>query len=307
MSVFADQGPVAAMMADGRRLHLQHGPIDLIVEAFGAGHEVEKAYRQAVTAFRTVLGDLVGELDLLRRPVSPDIMPRGPVAKRMQAAALPHRSHAFITPMAAVAGAVADHILTEMTAGCLLKRAYVNNGGDIALFLAEGQAFDIAVCSEPQGAAYASSARVRAEDGIGGIATSGWRGRSHSLGIADAVTVLARSAASADASATLIANAVDLPGSPLVGRKAASELSPDSDLGDRPVTVEVALLPQSDIDEALDSGLDAAWHMRDGGVIASAFLFLQGSGRTFSSAEGKAVPPGLGKVARQSRLEGLHA
>jgi len=33
---------VAARLSDGR-LHLQHGPIDLIVEAFGAADEVERA------------------------------------------------------------------------------------------------------------------------------------------------------------------------------------------------------------------------------------------------------------------------
>ena len=29
-------GPQASLLSDGRRLHLNHGPIDLIVEAFGA-------------------------------------------------------------------------------------------------------------------------------------------------------------------------------------------------------------------------------------------------------------------------------
>ncbi|HKH67017.1 MAG TPA: phasin family protein, partial [Reyranella sp.] len=33
---------VAARLADGR-LHLQHGPIDLVIEAFGAAAEVERA------------------------------------------------------------------------------------------------------------------------------------------------------------------------------------------------------------------------------------------------------------------------
>ena len=66
-----------------------------------------------------------------------------------------------------------------------------------------------------------------------GVATSGWRGRSFSLGIADAVTVLAATAAAADAAATIIANAVDLPGHPAIARRPASELEDDSDLGDR--------------------------------------------------------------------------
>lgn len=307
MSAFADQGPIAAMRADGRRLHLQHGPIDLIVEAFGAGPEVEKAYRQAAPSFQTVLADLVGELDLLRRPTSPDIMPRGPVAERMWGATLRHCADTFITPMAAVAGAVADHVLAAMITGRALERVYVNNGGDIALYLTGRRSFDIAVCSDPQRAAYASSAHVCAGDGIGGVATSGWRGRSHSLGIADAITVLARNAASADVAATLIANAVDLPGSPLVGRKAAKELSPDSDLGDRPVTVAVAALSQSDIDDALDRGLSLARRMQERGLIASAFLFLQGSSRTVSSLGDKEFSPDLRQATQQRKLEGLHA
>ena len=72
-----------------------------------------------------------------------------------------------------------------------------------------------------------------------GVATSGRHGRSFSLGIADAVTVLARTASQADAAATIIANAVDLPGHPAVRRMPANELQPDSDLGARPVTRDV--------------------------------------------------------------------
>ena len=74
---------------------------------------------------------------------------------------------------------------------------------------------------------------IRSADGVRGVATSGWRGRSFSLGIADAVTVLARTGAEADAAATLIANAVDLPGNPAIKRIPAQELAPDSDLGAR--------------------------------------------------------------------------
>ena len=88
-----------------------------------------------------------------------------------------------------------------------------------------------------------------------GVATSGWRGRSFSLGIADAVTVLATNAAPADAAATLIANAVDLPGHPAVTRVPARELAPDSDLGDRLVTQGVGPLSPREIAGALEAGL----------------------------------------------------
>ena len=78
-------------------------------------------------------------------------------------------------------------------------------------------------------------------DPVRGIATSGWRGRSFSLGIADAVTVLAATAAKADAAATIIANAVDLPNHAAITRVPAREIAPDNDLGERLVTRAVGI------------------------------------------------------------------
>jgi ApbE superfamily uncharacterized protein (UPF0280 family) len=118
---------------------------------------------------------------------------------------------------------------------------------------------------------------ARHGDGIGGIATSGWRGRSQSLGIADAVTVLARTAAQADAAATMIANAVDLPGHPAVTRRPAREVKADSDLCDLPVTVAVGPLDAADIALALARGAAFAQDCLNRGLIAGAALFLQGA------------------------------
>jgi len=195
--------PQVSLLPCGKRLHLHHGPIDLIVEAFGAPVEVQKTYRQAGEAFQTVLSVLVEELpDLRRSDGQAYTRIKGPVAQKMVRAVAPHAS-VFVTPMAAVAGAVADYILSAMTEDRNLSRAYVNNGGDCALFLAPGEAFNLGAVAENQ----FGTIRVSSEDDVRGAATSGWRGRSHSLGIADAVTVLARSAAEADVAATLIANA----------------------------------------------------------------------------------------------------
>ena len=80
---------------------------------------------------------------------------------------------------------------------------------------------------------------IEAADQVRGIATSGRHGRSLSFGIANSVTVLAKSAAMADTAATLIANAVDLPGHPAVERRPASSLRDDSDLGERLVVTGV--------------------------------------------------------------------
>ena len=54
--------PLAGLLPDGRRLHLQHGPIDLVIEAFGPRDEIGAAYRQARTRFETVLTELVEDL-----------------------------------------------------------------------------------------------------------------------------------------------------------------------------------------------------------------------------------------------------
>jgi len=271
-------GPQATMLADGRRLHLNHGPIDLIVEGFGDDDERRAAYAQATARFQTILTELVAELPGLRQPAGPAARTfQGPTATRMEAATSALADGGFITPMAAVAGSVADEMLAALTAGRRLEKAYVNNGGDIALHLARGQSLTLAVAGTGNG--FADRATIRAEDPVRGVATSGWRGRSFSLGIADAVTVLARNAAAADAAATLIANAVDLPGHAAVARVPARDLAPDSDLGHRLVTQGVGPLPTDDIATALNAGAREAERLRRQGLIEAAALFLRGESR----------------------------
>jgi len=251
----------------GDRLHLHEGPIDLVLKAWGPG--AREAEARAVARFQGLLLELVGELAVLRS-AGPWRL-RGPVARVMAAAVEPFRP-AFITPMAAVAGAVADAVLAAMIDGPGVTRAYVNNGGDIALHLGSAERFDVALATRP---GWPDRVTVRAEDRVRGIATSGWRGRSQSLGIADAVTVLARTASMADAAATMIANAVDLPGHPAIRRRRAVELKADSDLGGRLVTVGVGPLTPHEVAQALDRGQAAvrAYHAR--GLIEGAALFLQ--------------------------------
>ncbi len=280
-------GAVAARLGDGSRLHLQHGPIDLIIGADAApGGDRDRAFAAAVRRFDGLLEELVAELPLLRAELLPDAPePRGPVARRMHRAALPHSGAIFVTRMAAVAGAVADEILAAMLAAEPLHRAYVNNGGDIALHLANEADYTSAMAGTD--GTDLGRIRIHGGDGIGGIATSGSGGRSLSFGIADSVTVLARSAAAADVAATLIANAVDLPGHPEIRRTPASALQPDTDLGDRPVVTGVGRLFSSEIDDALSAGAARARAMAGKGLIAAAALFLRGEewlvGRPFQS------------------------
>ena len=266
-----------AMLPDGRRLHLHDGPIDLIVEAFGAVREVETAYRAAATRFVGVLDELCGELSFLRQPARTNgALPAGSIARRMVAAVAPFASSTFITPMAAVAGSVAEEILLTMTSAASLSRAYVNDGGDIALHLSPGEKFVVGMVDRPDRPSLFGTTAIDFPDPVRGIATSGWRGRSFSLGIADAVTVLASTAAMADAAATIIANTVNLPGHPAITRVPACELAPDSDLKARLVTQRVGKLAPEEICEALEAGVQVATALRKSNLICSAALSLQG-------------------------------
>ncbi|MGA0598323.1 UPF0280 family protein [Enterovirga sp. CN4-39] len=266
----------ARMLPDGRRLHLQDGPIDLVLEAVGSPAGVQAAYAAAIRRFETVLDELCAELGELRAPFHRSRRFSGPVARRMQAAVSPYGEGCFITPMAAVAGSVAEEILGAMVAAAPLARASVNNGGDIALHLATGESLRIGLVDRPDRPGLFGSATIRSGDPVRGIATSGWRGRSFSLGIADAVTILADPAAQADAAATIVANAVDLPGHPAVARLPAREVQNDSDLGDLPVTRGVGALAPGETDEALARGLARAEQLIGRGLIRAAALHLQG-------------------------------
>jgi ApbE superfamily uncharacterized protein (UPF0280 family) len=298
--------PQIALLADGRRLHLQDGPIDLIVEAWGSEANVRAAYDAAARRFTGLLDTLCEELEELRKLADPaNCRLQGKVARRMHAAVAPFASAHFITPMAAVAGAVAEEILAAMVEAANLERAYVNNGGDIALHLGEGERFTVGLVDRPDQLGLMQTTIIEADDFARGVATSGRHGRSFSLGIADAVTVLARTAAQADAAATIIANAVDLPGHPAIARCPAHDLQPDSDLGARLVTREVGDLSHYEIEEALEAGADKARALLRQGLIESAALRLHGETRIVAlDAIDAAVPLAPSRrVVRESVMQ----
>lgn len=269
---------------DEQRWHFQHGPIDLVISADGDSAAVASAHAAAWQRFEQVLPELVQELPQLRLPVSSSLADcplQGPVARRMWRACKPF-AHDFITPMAAVAGSVAQEILASYQRPGI-SRAWVNNGGDISMHLTPGQSLKVGL--------YADIARLDAAqlqdqfllDGqfsveaampVRGVATSGWRGRSFSMGIADSVTVLARTAAQADAAATVIANAVNV-NDARVQRAPAVSLKDDSDLGQRLVTTGVPPLAPALVLQALQVGLATARALQSEGLIYSALLVCQ--------------------------------
>lgn len=273
-----------SLLLVGQRLQLQHGPIDIVAQAYGSAHEVALSYGQAGRRFGTILEELVAELPRLREPIG-SAMPlfAGSVKRRMAEAVWPHKS-VFITPMAAVAGAVAEEVLAAMMKGRALDKAYVNNGGDIALHLTSGQSLTAGVVTIQDSPALNTRVRIDAATPVRGIATSGWRGRSLSLGVADSVTVLAGSAAAADAAATLIANATDVADGAVQVAPARS-VRDDTELGDRLVTVGVGDLGDGAIQTALDRGARQADLLRSRGLIVAAYIALQGAVRVVGPME----------------------
>jgi uncharacterized protein len=269
--------PQIALLPDGKRLHLQDGPIDLVIEAKGGERDVRAAYEATAARFTGLLDELCEELIELRTAADPvRCSLKGLVARRMHAAVAPFAADHFITPMAAVAGSVAEEVLGAMLAAAQLERAYVNNGGDIALHLAGREQFTVGLMDRPDRHGLMRTMVIDADDAVRGIATSGRHGRSFSLGIADAVTVLAKTASQADAAATIIANAVDLPGHPAITRCPANALQPDSDLGTRLVTRDVGALREGEIDDALGAGVSQAQQLLAAGLIEGAALRLLG-------------------------------
>jgi len=269
------------MNQEDHRLHLQDGPINLILDVDAFKDIREHLFISAKKRLSTVLRELVLELDLLRLPwkiQSP--VPKGEIAQRMFYAV--SDLDVFVTPMAAVAGAVADEILDVMRKTVEksdyyldnVKRMYVNNGGDLSFWLKNGSSFSVGVIDNIETPELNTKVSLHHESPVRGIATSGWRGRSQSLGIADAVTVLAKSAVEADVAATLIANDVNIE-YPGIEKRPATELKDDSDLGSMPVTVDVPSLPDFIVSEALNKGAKTARAFINKGIIETAYLSLQ--------------------------------
>ena len=248
------------------RLFLNHGPIDIVLEAFGKDKPL--AYEKAKKYFSTLLNELVLDMDLLKKEVVPHRHFNNKISQSMQNATEKFYPD-FITPMAAVAGSVADNILNVLVKDTKLEKAYVNNGGDVSFYLTENQTVKSSLASIPN-----IIAEIDYKDKSRGIATSGWRGRSFSLGIADSVTVLADNAAMADAAATMIANSVNIKNHPLIIKKPAKEIYEDSDLKNLMVTVEVGDLKQSEIEDALRNGNEVGKTYLESGLINSALIEL---------------------------------
>jgi len=140
-----------------------------------------------------------------------------PLIKEMLGAGL----QAGVGPMAAVAGTIAEYVGRALIKkGC--REVMVENGGDI--FLQRTSDCLVAIFAGESPLSYRVGVRLRtAQMPLGICTSSGTVGHSLSFGKADSVTVIAASAALADAAATRLGNETGRSGGGQRGIKKALE------------------------------------------------------------------------------------
>jgi uncharacterized protein len=182
-----------------------------------------------------------------------------------------------LTPMAAVAGTIADST-ADWLASKGLNKVVVNNGGDVALRLRPGETITVGIRPEVAGTEVTSRVLISSEMNIGGICTSGLGGRSFTRGVASAATAFASRASVADAAATAVANATYIV-SPAVHRCPADSIDPNTDLRGVEITCSVEELTRDEIDSALKKGLARAEQLVERSVIVGACVAVKGEMR----------------------------
>ena len=246
------------------RLYLEYGPTNLVVEAFHK--DKQKIYNYIIENIGEMLSQLSLELAKLRENTKENTRFKSEIAKKMNDSTkifLPR----FITPLASVAGAISEILLDKVLSKFNLKKIYINNGGDVAIFLKKKQTLKLLVATtnnflitlEGDGCKY-------------GVATSGWKGRSFSMGIADSVTTIARSSSIADAAATIIANDTNIENHKNIKKQKANEIDEYSDLKNKLITTSVGELSENDIKQALKKGTITAKKLIEKKIILTALL-----------------------------------
>ena len=253
---------------------LDIGPVQMSVRAERNGQPLGREWRRLEQIVSDWLSDLKRHLEEARKPW-PQVKDTSqyPKVLRLMYEAVRLTGEPTLTSMAAVAGTI-----SEMVCNYLIDRGatkvLVNNGGDIAIHLGDGESTRVGIIPR-LGTQPSHYVQLSPASAIKGIATSGFGGRSFTLGIADAAVALAAKPSIADACATVLANAVNVE-SPLIERQQARELDPATDIPGLWVTTKILPLPGEIKDCALENGMKKAREMVDSKVLLGAILFLGG-------------------------------
>lgn len=287
------------------------GPMTLTISAWRRGRPLPVAAAGAARRAVHCLAELADFQHLLRRPAERLPFDRQSRSGRPTTQRLPRVVGRAVeaalalgeglSPLAAVAGAAADQAL-QAARELGADRVIVNNGGDIALFIPDrarvGLRPPAAEGAPPAG--LVAALNVLPGDGVGGVASSGWQGRSFSPGVADLVTCWAADAASADAAATLVAGRTTV-ASPARITVPARRLDPASDLGDLEITRRVGRLNRAERLAALAGGMTASRGLRERGLLLGCLILVQGESAVLDPA-GRLDWPGAADGSEEAAL-----
>ena len=255
-------------------MFIEIGPASLVIIGEKDSEPYEFQKEKLVQKVKSILGEIREYLPVLKQKAykikNTKHMPDVP---RKMVEAVKVIDEASLTPMAAVAGSVAD-AMKEFLKNEGLDLVSVNNGGDISIFNIKGRGLKIDIGDIHTGKS--SPYMLNIEQLIDyGLATSGFGGRSFTLGLADSVTVVAATGAVADAAATFICNCTNTE-SDLVIRQKASEIDPLTDIPDDNVTIRIGKLNDNDRLQALVNGLNISANIKNQKHIYDVIIKLQG-------------------------------
>jgi len=261
-------------LSDGTVL-VDHGPMRMFISASENGRPLVNLAEEGAYLAIGVLEDLAKflpivkkkSLDLEVEEAFPDVIRRMIEATKMM-------EEPDLTPLAAVAGTASD-VVADFIFSRGGTKIIVDNGGDIAIRLREGEVVRVGVKTEINAKQPAYLISIDTQMKIGGVATSGLGGRSFTKGIASAATVLSESASLSDAAATVIGNFTNIE-DPSITKSLAERVYPDTDISGEWVTIKVGKLSEEKIEEALNKGLSKAYSICQKGLIDGALIALQG-------------------------------
>lgn len=266
---------------DDQTILAQYGPMRLTIQAWrDEAPDTDLGARAGEFSF-TLLTRLAPARELfLRERLAEAATPPDydePLLNRMAAAARAAR-HEGLGPMATVAGTVAEAVtlyLKEQGA----SKAIVENGGDLAIYLAPGHTASVGVRLGLARQAPDYKLTLRGDRRpLWGVCSSGMGGRSLTRGIADTAMAIAAETPVADAVATALGNECTV-ASKNIRRVAAETLRPDTDIRGLDVTEWVGDLTQAEVDAALDNAMRYAEGLVRDGVILGGLVSLRGETR----------------------------
>ncbi len=247
--------------------YIEYGPVSAVFSVIKDGSNVKKIEKKCFQIIKHILEDLKYYTEIFKlKACKINVKKNIPFIVKHAVTAVKSINGYELTPLAAVAGAVADSVVLTSSEKERFDRMIFNNGGDIAI-----------ECRKKESLPYLNVSGVKGQLmslKIKGIATSGLRGRSFSKGIADSVTVFAKSGAVADAAATYIANNVIID-SPEIRYEFAHKIDDSTDLKGEKIVTYVGCLSESEQQEALCKGLNVADTLCRQGKIFAAFLRIK--------------------------------